>query len=419
MTTVRAGGTAGTGWRGQSDPQRFELYNRWSLYFLLIFGPIVGISAAASLANATGTQAWFGPAATAGFLIQTGVAEIVLARGLNHYLGRAARPTRTAAVLVVITLLLIALAAVPLMQAEPLPTDDGRLLMPGWVLLAPVGIALSALAPLFTTRWLVTAGVLAMGGAAALQTWGSGEPRALVPFVISGTLVVIGVVLSFRVSAWMIGVVWEQANRREVDARLAVAEERLRFSRDLHDIFGRTLSTVAVTSELAAELARRGDPRGPDKMLEVRQIAQDALREVRDVVEGYRRADLPTELAGAREILRSAGITAEVRGEELVLGEQAAEGLGWVVREGVTNVVRHADARTAGITVEIADGGAQVVIVNDGVRPVATARPGSGLHGLRERLATIGGRIEAGVDDADQSQFRLEAWVPDDKEVTP
>ncbi|UFU07823.1 sensor histidine kinase [Ruania halotolerans] len=413
---MRAAGTvSGRRWRGQSDPERFEIYNRWSLYFLLLIGPMVGITAAASVATATGTQAWFAPASTAGFLIHTAVAEFTLARGVNHYLGRGGYPTRTVIALIAVTVVLLALVAAALAPAAPLRPDEADVLTPGWAFLAPVGIALSALAPLLTAWRLAGTGILAMVVITALHAWATGELRMLIPVAVAGTLMLIGFVLSFRVSAWMIGVVWEQANRREVDARLAVAEERLRFSRDLHDIFGRTLSAVAVSSELAAELARRGDPRGPEKMLEVRQIAQDALREVRSVVEGYRTVDLPTELAGAREILRSAGIAAHVSGEGLVIGPQAAEGLGWVVREAVTNVVRHADSRTCTIAVEAADGGAQVTIVNDGVRPVTSSRRGSGLDGLRERLAAIGGRIDAGVDDADESQFRLEAWVPDDE----
>ena len=204
-----------------------------------------------------------------------------------------------------------------------------------------------------------------------------------------------GVILSCRASVWMLGVVWEQERRREVDARLAVAEERLRFSRDLHDVFGRTLSVVAVKSELAAELAKRGDPRGAEQMLEVRQIAQDALKEVRDVVNGYRAADLAVERGGAREILSSAGVDTWVAGEALNLPPRAQEALAWVVREGVTNVVRHSDA--TGCTIEVTSDGERcgVVVTNDGAAVVAQgAGIGSGLRGLRERLVKLGGTLD-------------------------
>src|SRR5690625_6761662 len=97
-------------------------------------------------------------------------------------------------------------------------------------------------------------------------------------------------------SAWMVLVVWDMDRRRAVDARLAVAEEQLRFSRDLHDVFGRTLSTVAVKSELAAALAERDDPRGVQEMLAVRELGEDGVGGVRGVVKGYRGGDLPAEV---------------------------------------------------------------------------------------------------------------------------
>ena len=88
---------------------------------------------------------------------------------------------------------------------------------------------------------------------------------------------------------------------RTAHARLSVAEERLRFARDLHDVLGRNLSLIAVQSELAAELARRGDQDAAGQMLQVRQVAHESLREMRAVVSGYRTADLGTELAGAQD----------------------------------------------------------------------------------------------------------------------
>ncbi|UFU01994.1 histidine kinase [Ruania suaedae] len=398
-------------WQGQSDPERFETYNRWSLYVLVMLGPFVGVLATASFSAEAGLPGWFAPLYLLAYLAQTVTAEVTLAGALDHYLGRRAWPRRLVAGLVAATTSLLVLAAV-LLQAIPwesTPVPTAR--MAGWLLLAPLAIALSAAAPMIRTRVLAAIGValVALSGAAVAVF--VGDASALLAFGISGALVMVGVVLSFRVAAWMIGVVWDLDRRREVDARLAVAEERLRFSRDLHDIFGRTLSTVAVTSELAAELARRGDPRGAEKMLEVRQISQDALREVRSVVDGYRRADLPTELAGATDILRSAGVSVSVHGESTPVGERAAEALAWVVREAVTNVVRHADARIATISLFSADGAATVEVANDGVRPLASPRPGSGLRGLSERLASVGGSIESGAGP--DGSFRVRARVPD------
>ena len=165
-------------------------------------------------------------------------------------------------------------------------------------------------------------------------------------------------------------------------------------------MFGRTLSVVAVKSELAAELAARGRPGAEEQMLEVRRIAQDALREVRAVVAGYRTADLAAELVGARSVLRSAGIETTVHGEETPVGPAAQEALAWAVREGVTNVVRHSTARTCTITSTATVRRASVEVINDGV-PTGVAAAGgrarssgSGLVGLAERLDGAGGRLD-------------------------
>ena len=95
--------------------------------------------------------------------------------------------------------------------------------------------------------------------------------------------------------------------RRRTQAALAVAEERLRFSRDVHDVMGRRLSTIAVQAELAATLATRGDERAPEQILQVRETAHEALREARELARGYRPLDLAAEVDGAVSLLRSAG----------------------------------------------------------------------------------------------------------------
>jgi two-component system sensor histidine kinase DesK len=204
------------------------------------------------------------------------------------------------------------------------------------------------------------------------------------------------IVFSVRVSLWIVDVVSELDETRRAQARLAVAEERLRFSRDVHDVLGRRLSTIAVQAELAATLAERGDERAAARMLDVRAVAHDALAEARELARGYRPTDLPTELEGARSLLRSAGI--EVDLDAGVVPRGWHEAAGWVVREAVTNVLRHSDATRVSIT--YGDGALRVA--NDGVRDVA-ADEGSGLGGLRERLGALGATL-----DVDRSPER---WV--------
>ena len=98
--------------------------------------------------------------------------------------------------------------------------------------------------------------------------------------------------------------------------QLAVAEERLRFARDLHDVMGRNLSAIAVKGQLAGELVRRGRPEAADGVADISRIAEESLREVRGVVGGYRTVDLAGELAGARSVLRAAGVACTVSGED-------------------------------------------------------------------------------------------------------
>ncbi|CAM3456886.1 sensor histidine kinase [Occultella aeris] len=395
------GATGLAGWSRASDPQRFETYNRWTLYVILAFEPFL------ALGLLTGATEYTSAGALAFALVSVvhcATAIVATRATLEVYLGRAMSARRELWFLTVATIVAVVVAFAWAAGAR----DPDPIVIGNVAAVAPV-VAILALSPLLTTGKLMLATLAApvIAGLAALV--GGGNPvQATVP-VITTALIAAGAALSFRISVWMIGVVWEQEQRRAVDARLAVAEERLRFSRDLHDVFGRTLSTVAVKSELAAELARRGDDRAPDQMLEVRQLAQDALREVRAVVEGYRAADLSTELAGAREILRSAGVDVLVAGEDADLPAQAQEALAWVVREAVTNVVRHADANRCVIELRAGAGAATLSIGNDGARTAAAARTGSGLNGLRERLATVGGTLDVHRDGA---EFTLTAAVP-------
>jgi two-component system, NarL family, sensor histidine kinase DesK len=196
---------------------------------------------------------------------------------------------------------------------------------------------------------------------------------------------------------------------------LSVAEERLRFARDLHDVLGRNLSLIAVTSELAAQLAHRGDEQAAGHMLEVRRVAHDSLREMRAVVSGYRAVDLDTELAGAQAVLRSAGASCRITGDAAGLAPDVQAALGWVVREGTTNIIRHSDATACTIELHILDspGTARMVTLrmdNDRVRTVGAAAGGTGLLGLGERLADLGGTITTRYPRS--GHFQLEATLP-------
>lgn len=177
---------------------------------------------------------------------------------------------------------------------------------------------------------------------------------------------------------------------------------------------GRNLAVIALKSELAVQLARRERPEAVDQMIEVQRIARESQMEVRDVVRGYREADLAVELEGARGVLSAAGMDCRVEfataGRELPAEVQSA--LGWVVREATTNVLRHGDARSCLIRLTNREGAGTLTLLveNDGVPEAPAGPPGSGLAGLRERLAAVGGTLHAGP--AGGGRFRLRAEIP-------
>nr|WP_245653203.1 histidine kinase [Herbidospora sakaeratensis] len=229
-----------------------------------------------------------------------------------------------------------------------------------------------------------------------------------VPLLVVGAAVVSVTLWACWSGGWMLQVLRELQRAHDDRAALALATERLRISRDLHDVFGRTLAAIAVKSELAAELVRRGSTgRAADELAGVRRLAEEAGGEVRRVVRGEVGVTWEGEVAGARALLGSAGIRCVVSGGPVP--EACAEALAWVVREGVTNVLRHSTATEVALTTMTGDGEIHLTIANDG----ATAEPatdygaaGTGLRAMAERIGALGGRVTAGRDG---DRFLLEA----------
>jgi len=146
-------------------------------------------------------------------------------------------------------------------------------------------------------------------------------------------------------------------------ARLAVAQERERFARDLHDLLGHSLSVIALKAELAGRLLVDGPADAAREVGELEQVARTALGEVREAVSGYRQPTLAGELAGARMALSAAGIEADVQDSRAALDPAVEAVLAWAVREGATNVIRHSGARhcTLRITSSLTDAGVEVI----------------------------------------------------------
>jgi two-component system sensor histidine kinase DesK len=167
----------------------------------------------------------------------------------------------------------------------------------------------------------------------------------------------------------------------------------LRIGRDLHDILGHALTTVVVKSELARRLVPAEPERAAAEMGEVAGLARQSLADVRATVAGYREMSLFTELATAREILRAAGIEAELPATVESVPDERRELFGWVVREGVTNAVRHSRAKH--LTIRIRDD--SIEVVDDGIG--TTTGTGTGLRGMSERASAAGGRLTTSVAD--------------------
>ncbi|PWR08536.1 sensor histidine kinase [Micromonospora sicca] len=202
-----------------------------------------------------------------------------------------------------------------------------------------------------------------------------------------------------------------QAAQQEI-RRLAVAEERARTARNLHDILGHSLTVVAVKAELAGRLLELDPARAATEIADVERLARQALADVRGTVGAYRGISLAGELAGARSALAAAGIAAELPGGVPELPAERDELFGWTVREGVTNVVRHSGARRCVIRVEPG----LVEIRDDGRGPAAaSAGPGGhGLVGLRERARRLDATVTVGRRP-DGPGFLLRVTLPVDR----
>ncbi|MEU7183108.1 MULTISPECIES: sensor histidine kinase [Streptomyces] len=403
-------------WRRQNTLSKVDTYFRWTLYLIPWFAVTVGVTPVAR-ATTGGTL----PVTLAGTALGLNIVQSVLTisllnRALQRYLDRGPTPHRLMAVSGVLTLAAEA-ALFKLVIVEGIRSPDSI----GSVTLA----VLATLTPFFMVYSLVVSKrrYMASLGAGAVvlvlltglvtDVWELGLYLAILLIVAGLWSFVIA-----RPSGWLLAVFWELDAARKNQARLAVAEERLRFGRDLHDVMGRNLAVIALKSELAVQLARRERPEAVEQMVEVQRIAQESQREVREVVRGYRKADFQAELAGARSILRAAGVDCRVEGEEdTQLPSEVQSALGWVVREGTTNVLRHAaDARRCVLRTRIDPERAVLVLTmeNDGVVTPLEGRPaqpsGSGLRGLRERLYPLGGTLESGPG-ADGS-YRLTVELP-------
>ena len=253
-----------------------------------------------------------------------------------------------------------------------------------WVLLYAL-VVVAALLPLAWSLGLTTISVV------ALLTWGTvtGDLSARIPdlLMIASITAVVGLLVSLTEANA------ELRRARGRIAELATLRERERFARDLHDILGHSLTTIAVKAGLARRLLDKGqDPdQASAQVGEIEELSRHALGDVRATVEGYRRVHLSGELANAVEALRSAGVDADLPQAVEDLDPRLRSVFGYVLREAVTNVVRHSDADR----VRVRLGVDRIEITDDG-RGGPEGRFGNGLAGLEERMRAVGGELRTG-----------------------
>ncbi|MFF7849355.1 histidine kinase [Streptomyces sp. NPDC007910] len=406
-------------WSRRSSAGKVELYTRWTFHLfvpieLFVLGGIPfsnDVRSPHSTKIAVGLLLWIG--------LHAVLCAFLASRALDHATGKRERPVRLAVTVVGITLGVDFVLNL-LWVARTLPDPGVNVTVLAGTSIFTLCALVLCLGPVRHMVYAVLGTAFATGAPIAAAGNGLDVAAGSAAGILVG-----GVFVSATsgFSSWLLRIVKELENSRDLKARLAVAEERLRFGRDLHDVMGRNLSVIALKSELAVQLSRRGRPEAVDQMVEVQRIAQESQREVREVVRGYREADLRVELEGARGVLGAAGIACAVDAPALDLPPEVQSALGWVVRETTTNVLRHGDARRCAIVLRAEPGAVLLTVENDGavgaagdrdgagaVGVTGGRRAGSGLAGLRERLGAVDGTLDAGPS-APQS-FRVTARVP-------
>ncbi|WP_435284546.1 sensor histidine kinase [Streptomyces koelreuteriae] len=420
-------------WRRKTTPEKVETYTRWSFQsFAVTEFVMVGLMAVVPLGM------WLGAGLLLMSAVHAAVCMVTVSRSLDWTRGRRPQPVRLLWALAAVT---AAVCAVAIGVADHGPGGESVDTAASGIvgIVGIIGIGTIALGVRERRQvFAIVAGFATISWFVAF-TRGASLGASLFTAVVA---LLAGGVLAFTavVSVWLLDIVYRLDEARETRARLAVAEERLRFGRDLHDVMGRNLAVIALKSELAVQLAQRGRPEAVAQMVEVQRLAHESQREVREVVRGYREADLTVELAGAQGVLAAAGIDCTVSGATaagLPVAVQSA--LGWVVREAATNVLRHGDARRCAVRLWVREGRVVLSVENDGVEsdrvesgagagagaagsvgssgssgalgsPGSSGSSGSGLAGLRERLAEIDGTLQAGP--AGRGLFRLTAEIP-------
>lgn len=181
-------------------------------------------------------------------------------------------------------------------------------------------------------------------------------------------------------------------HRQSVQQTLAVAAERDRVARDVHDVLGHSLTVISLKADLAERLIDRDPARARGELDDIQRLTRQSLAEIRATVAGLRVTRLSDERDAAVAALRDAGIAASLPEDGDVVDPAHRITMAWALREATTNVIRHSGASH----VDVEWGPTWLEVIDDG-RGLRGRREGTGLTGLRERIGQVGGRLE--VDD--------------------
>ena len=192
---------------------------------------------------------------------------------------------------------------------------------------------------------------------------------------------------------------------REETQRLAKVAERERIARDLHDLIGHTFSVITLKADLAGKLLDKDLEKAREEVKQLETISRDALSQVREVVSGYRTSDLLSELANAKHVLASMSIQFEYRFEglgdkesietnlEKHLDAKSNKELAIVLRELVTNIIRHAKADEVDAVIKREDGNIVLTVKDNGQGFDNQEHKGFGIKGIEERINKLSGFV--------------------------
>jgi two-component system, NarL family, sensor histidine kinase DesK len=322
--------------------------------------------------------------------------------------------------LIIFVLLYLTLVAVPVVHLPVRPAVHHAAL----AVLALLGTWLAAANAAGRSSWLTlllfvcSAGALGLVRPAAGFAWVGGSVAAVLAIGAGHSLpaadttpiaLITGLAGASTIAFVRFVRLVEQLRRTQQElARTVVERERLRFAQDLHDLLGHTLSLIVVKAEVVRRLAPADADRAAAEAADIERIGRNALAEVREAVTGYREHSFARELDNARTVLTDIGVGVTVNETGPPLSVEADNVFRWVLREAVTNMMRHSEATRCDIAVSANTGGATLTVRDNGVG--GHPSPGNGLRGLAERVQQAGGTLHFGP--ASDGGIELTAHLP-------